>query len=409
MRPGCCGLMGPEFSSRVFYVDDAQTLLIEGWRFLPHSYAIVNQFQILELLKQPSLRLVHRDMPLPVNRWVPAYGLFEAAEEERLKAIAVASARQSTDAVLRITFPYHCEDSVAPRTCVFGTSEFGCVPKQFIAGGLTLAQALAESQTQIITPSQWSRNGFIHSGAPPERVTVVPHGVDPTVLRPLEAAEREARRASSGLTGFTFLTIGSLTGNKGLPLLLKAFAEVILRYPEVRLVIKGLESLYPSLQLLRQQGQSLTDAEMERVSNRMIYTGETLSYRTMASLYQCVDAYVSPYSAEGFNLPVLEAVACGLPVICTAGGSTDDFTRPDFALRIASKRLETSQNGVQGWSLEPSLDHLIAQMCEVVENEKWVRTARVAGPAWVANGYTWAQVTERLLRELFPSGLTAKK
>ena len=54
---------------------------------------------------------------------------------------------------------------------------------------------------------------------------------------------------------------------------------------------------------------------------------------------QAADVYVSPYHAEGFNLPVLEAVACGIPVVVSAGGSTEDFTHPAFArYRITFRR-----------------------------------------------------------------------
>ena len=41
----------------------SRTLLVEGWRNIAHSYAIVNQFQCLELLKIPDLGLIHRDVP----------------------------------------------------------------------------------------------------------------------------------------------------------------------------------------------------------------------------------------------------------------------------------------------------------------------------------------------------------
>ena len=46
----------------------------------------------------------------------------------------------------------------------------------------------------------------------------------------------------------------------------------------------------------------------------MIYTGGTYSCDKMADLYRAADVYAAPYRAEGFNLPVLEAAACGVPV-----------------------------------------------------------------------------------------------
>ena len=50
----------------------------------------------------------------------------------------------------------------------------------------------------------------------------------------------------------------------------------------------------------------------------------------MAALYRSCDVLVHPYRGEGFAMPVLEAMASGLPVVVTAGGPTDEFC-PDAA------------------------------------------------------------------------------
>ena len=45
------------------------TLMIEGWRFIPHSFAVVNQFQCLQLLQYSGISLVHRDIPYANPNW----------------------------------------------------------------------------------------------------------------------------------------------------------------------------------------------------------------------------------------------------------------------------------------------------------------------------------------------------
>src|SRR6202035_957998 len=96
------------------------------------------------------------------------------------------------------------------------------------------------------------------------------------------------------------------------------------------------------------------------------------SMKAMAEMYQLADAYVSPYRAEGFNMPVLEAAACGLPVICTAGGSTDDFVTDGFAGRIESKKMSVGiKGGLEAMRLEPNVDHLIALMISAIEDHSW--------------------------------------
>jgi glycosyltransferase involved in cell wall biosynthesis len=380
-----------------------RTLIVEGWRFLPHSYALVNHSQLLELLRVPGLRVLHRDMPFVRPDWKETTGLHDPIDEEVIRAIPTAGPDTRADAVLRITFPYDCSPSrVAPRTCVFGTSEFGCIPDNYLTGGQTLRQAMADPTVQIITPSQWSKAGFIQGGAEHERVSVVPHGVDSRVFHPLGPTDREALRMGFGIEGFTFLCIGSMTANKGLPTLLRAFAQLSLEYPDIQLVMKGLDALYPSLDLLQQQAAGLTEAEFQRVQDRLIYLGQTLNVADMARLYQAADVYVAPYSAEGFNLPVLEAAACGTAVICTAGGPTDDFTDPQFALPIRSTRTATVQAGANGWMLQPDPAHLLEQMRAARETPAFCQNARLSAPGWIRSRFSWRTATVRLLAVLFP-------
>ena len=384
------------------HVKSSRTLLIEGWRHIPHSYAIVNQFQCLELLKMPWLRLFHRDMPYYQRHWQPVTGLFSAEAEAEIRSIPAAGGDVEADAVLRITYPYNCAPSKYKRTCVFGTAESRCVPDMYIAQNRPLREMMAESDIVILTPSQWSRDGFIESGGDPERIIVIPHGVEPTIYHPLGESEQAALRAQIKFSGFTFLTLGAMTGNKGMPLLLKAFAEVSEKHPHVRLVIKGLDGLYPSLDMLLQEVNKLKGAEAQRVQDRLAYMGETWNFQDMARLYQAADAYVSPDLGEGFDMPCLEAAACGLVVICTEGGSTDDFTRPDFTLHIQSTAQATQiLPGVIGTMLRPDYEHLVHQMMTAVERPDFCAQARVAGPEFAMEGFTWKYTVEKLVRVLF--------
>ena len=76
------------------------------------------------------------------------------------------------------------------------------------------------------------------------------------------------------------------------------------------------------------------------------------------------DCYVSPYRAEGFNLPVLEAIACGTPVIVTEGGATDDFCPDGVAYRIPGEARATDDlsSGFAGKYIEPDFDTLVGLM-----------------------------------------------
>lgn len=381
-------------------------IIVEGWRFVPHSFAIANQFQLLELLGRSNLELFHRDMPYFDPEWQPQRGLFTSPEEEALSRIPAPDANLVADAVLRMVMPYNLKPSAAKRTCVFATTEWGIVQKLMLQlmGVPAFWDAHHNSDTMIVTPSHWSRQGFLRSGADPDRVVVVPHGVDTRVFYPLAEDERVVLRRQRGLENcFVFLNIGVMTWNKGIRPLLKAFATVVERYPHARLILKGTEAIRTSRNFIVDAIHGiLTKAQAAQVIPRIAYIGDNLSSRELAQLHQVSDAYVTPYLAEGFNMPVLEAAACGLPIVCTRGGPTDDFTRSDFALYINSELKTMEIEHETRFYLHPDLDHSIELMTKVIDNSEFRSQARQAGSQFVATHYTWKHVVDRLLEILVP-------
>ena len=373
-------------------------IIVEGWRFLPHSYAIANQFQLLEMSDRPELTIFHRDQPYPSKTWQPVRNLFDPQAELTIEQIPNPESHQQADATLRMYAPFNLAPANTPKTAVFGCTEWGILTKSILRGmGVSsLGDAHANSDTIIVTPSQWSRDGFIRSGADGDRVVVVPLGVNPRIYHPLPPAERTVLRQRLGIDSyFTFLNVGLMCD------------EICDRHPDARLILKGRDALFPSKDSIAKAGQNnLTDAELDKIKSRLIYVGDTLSFGQLAQLYQAADAYVSPYLAEGFNLPVLEAAACGLSVICTRGGPTDDFVNPQFALTIDSKlETGTTTEGDRVWFVVPQQDSLTELMEAIVERPALRERAKRAGPPWVGQHFTWAKVVDGLLDVLGPSSV----
>ncbi|MEJ2624884.1 MAG: glycosyltransferase [Pseudolabrys sp.] len=374
-----------------------KTLCVEGWRQIHHSYAMVNQWQLLALLKRPDIALRVKDLPFYDELWQPCVGLFDAEDENRLNAIPARAENEAVDATYRIAYPYDFSSAGEGRTVVFATSEYQRLGERSFLAPFDV-DALARSDSfRLITPSLWSRQGFLSLGLREDQVCVVPHGVARHIFRP-SASSRKALRERMNLTGFVFGNASAMTDNKGIDLLLRAFAAVSEKHPETRLLMKGSDRLYTSKEYLSKTLSDLPAAARHRVAERLLYDGKTLSTAHMADFYRTVDAYVSPYRAEGFNLPVLEAVASGTPVISTKGGPTDEFLEEEFALFIDSRPAPFNRGGI--W-LQPDLDHLISLMLSVIDAQAWRTEAATTGAAHAATNYDWDVVAGRLIDAIF--------
>lgn len=381
-------------------------IIVEGWRFVPHSYSIVNQFQLLEMRQRSDLKLYHRDMPYLSASWQDK-SLFDPVNDANLRTIPRPEIAQVADVTLRMYPPFNLTPSPSKITAVFGSVEWGIVTQNILRGmGVNSFAEAHSNDTLIITPSGWSKDGLVRSGAKSDQILVIPHGVDPDIYHPLPEDQRKIFRKNKGIDDyFIFFNVGLMCETRqGIHLLLKAFAQVVDKYPQARLILKGRDAIFPSANSINNVGQrNLTPAENAKIKPNLIYIGESLSFTELAQIYQIADVYVSPYFAEGFNLPVLEAIACGLPVICTAGGPTDDFTQPDFAWRIESQlhTIRGAENQVL-FSLLPDEKHLLELMLNSIKFPHWREQARHTGPQFVNNHFTWTKIVDQMISKLRP-------
>jgi glycosyltransferase involved in cell wall biosynthesis len=130
--------------------------------------------------------------------------------------------------------------------------------------------------------------------------------------------------------------------------------------------------------------------------------GDPLDDKTMASLYRGCDTLVLPYRGEGFGLPLLEAQACGTPVITCKNGPAHEFCSEKFSYFISSSEVPVAEEppplgsmaGAFTW-FEPDVEELIKAMRYVCAHpHEAAEKGRKAAEA-VKRNYTWRAVTRR--------------
>jgi glycosyltransferase involved in cell wall biosynthesis len=372
---------------------------IEGWRFAYHSFALVNQWQLLSLFKQGDLNFSFTDKPFIYPQWKSVRGVFDSEQERSIEAL-IPPQGEPPDVTYRIYTPYDFSAAPLGRTVVFATSEFQIMRSSLVQPGVTTQMMREHEDFFIVTPSKWSSECFTRWGLRPEQILVIPHGAATEIFHP-DLESREITRKRLGLSGFVFGNFSGMTGNKGVDILLRAFGAVAKQAPEARLLLKGTDEVYPSTSLFSKILDKIPASVRASIEGRLIFTGNAVSMREMADLYRALDAYVSPYRAEGFNLPPLEAAACGIPVICTRGGPTDEFLEPSYAYFIDSEPRSIPSFGELSKCFEPSVESLSCLMLKMMSDDAWRRTASAAGPARVQESFTWDHAAADLRHRAF--------
>lgn len=397
-------------------------VLVQGWTEIPHSYAMVNCFQLMQLAKRDDVELFLQEMPYFRKEWESCKKLVYGTENnEIIKSIKKWNG-EDIDVVYSITFPYNImpfvhNGRVVPK-CVFYTSEFASLDKTYFTCDFEKIFADEEAIKGTVNfegnnlfftaPSEWSARGIKLLGVPTERNAVIPHGVDGTIFKECSNSVRKKIRNFYRVKkdDILLINIGAMTGNKGIALILNALHQLvnIRKRKEYKILFKGTGDLYTSKGFLEQSLDSLKNVKKEQLTNlldnHIIFTDKTLSYEKINELFSAADLYVSPYLAEGFNLVVLEALTAGLPIVVPTTGSTKEFIADiyehggrDFVHYVQSnvfQKGDCRQNII-------AIDELVTTILAANPTKKFDNSEM---RDYIMRNYSWESVTDRLVEYL---------
>jgi glycosyltransferase involved in cell wall biosynthesis len=210
-----------------------------------------------------------------------------------------------------------------------------------------------------IAASSFTRETLLESGVPTDRIHVVPYGANLECFHP-----RPERRIQRGpRRRLRLLFVGTINQRKGIKYLLDALA--LLPSDRVELVVCG---------------RVVDDLSLFKSFGNQIEIRPSVSAEGLLDAYQTADLFVFPSLAEGFGHVLLEAMACGLPVVSTTRTAARDLVRP----------------GLEGFLVEPGRPiDLAARIEEFLLHPEWLAEMGVAARRR-AEEFTWTRFRSRI-------------
>jgi glycosyltransferase involved in cell wall biosynthesis len=225
-------------------------------------------------------------------------------------------------------------------------------------GFIEMQMRVAREIPRLVTVSESSKRDIVaQMGVDPDRLFVVPVGMDPAAFGPRPAVRRVAGRIMT--------TASADVPMKGLAPLLEALAKLRTERDDAHLVVIG---------------KSKEKSKIPALIDRLGLAGSVrfvngVTTERIVELYAEAEVAVVPSLYEGFSLPAIEAMACGVPIVATTGGAL-----PEVVGRDGETGLLVPPN-------DPSA--LAATLLRAIEDEALRTRLGSAGRERVLSRFTW--------------------
>lgn len=245
------------------------------------------------------------------------------------------------------------------------------------------ARALMGSAAVLVTNSEYTRElaegllSELNLASTPGRVRVVPLGTDPDFFRPgLDAAGVRKRYGLPG-DGRWLMTVARLVRHKGIDTVIGAIARLAADAPDLRYLVVGAGDRLDDLRAF---------AAERGVAERVHFLTDVPD-ADLPALYSMADVYVqvsrrAENGVEGFGIAIVEASACGIPVVAGRSGGMPDAVR----------------DGITGVLVDSESDEAVAAAVRrLLDDPSAARLMGASGRAAVESFYNWDRVTRDLI------------
>lgn len=348
---------------------------------IPIGYAVSSEALAIELAAR-GVALMHRPTPWPMTG-EPRHPALRAAAGRAPRADAPQVSYDQAD----LFYTEHRGYKIG-----YTMLEVDGLPGEWVAA--------CNAMDEVWTPSHWGARVFAEAGVT-RPIYVMPLGYDPARFRPDGPARRIAGR-------YTFLSVFEWGERKAPEMLLRAYTAAFTRRDDVLLLLR-VNNFDAEVDVARQIAALRLPADAPPIA--LLYNRQ-IDGDSLGTLYRSADCFVLPTRGEGWGLPILEAMACGLPAIATAWSGQTEFFDNAVGYPLRVRRMVAADAKCPyylGWHwAEPDGEHLTELMRYVYHHQDEARAVGARAAASAAARWTWAHAAEHIYRRLLEIGERSK-
>jgi GT2 family glycosyltransferase len=245
---------------------------------------------------------------------------------------------------------------------------------------------------EVWAPSEFNAQTFQISGIT-KPIHVIPLGVDPDYFNP-----GISRGPLPGV--YTFLSVFEWGERKAPELLLRAFNEEF-SGEEPAILIAKVSNVDPGLDVTREIANLGLDPKGGRIH---VSLNQTIPTYQLGVLYRSADCFVLATRGEGWGMPIIEAMACAVPVIATNWGAQCDYMTSDNSYplpveRIVPARAKCPYYAGFNWA-EPSYPDLRRLMRYVYDHQAEARSVGERASRIIRENWTWDHAARKIIARL---------
>lgn len=253
---------------------------------------------------------------------------------------------------------------------------------------------------QVWVPSEWQKQCTIDQGIPANKVKIVPEGVDIKMFKPRPEVAKTNRT-----NPFRFIIVGRWEYRKSTREMIQSFIDTFGEDENVELVI-NVDNPFAT------DGCKSTEDRLTKfgLNHKNIKVRHHLNKSQYVDLLHSADVFISCSRSEGWNLPLIEAMACGIPSLYSNWGAQLQFAQDKGIPINIIGEVSASVNNDESWDssspgnfAEPDFEDLKLKMREVFTNYEKYESKALLDSEIIRNIFTWdnaAQIAYDHIQEL---------